>query len=116
VLEEYSLRERLPENVIATEPLGYLDMIQVMAHARTILTDSGGMQKEAYLLGLPCVTLRDTTEWVETVEDGWNVLVGADRGKIVEAIRIFAPENERSMIFGEAGASGRIAGVLGEPE
>lgn len=116
VLEEYGLRERLPGNVIATAPLGYLDMIQAMAHARTILTDSGGMQKEAYLLGVPCITLRDTTEWVETVDDGWNVLVGADRGKIVEAIRMCTPENERSMIFGEVGASGRIAGVLGEPE
>ena len=87
-------------------------MLQAMANARKILTDSGGMQKEAYLLGVPCITLRDTTEWVETVEDGWNVRVGADRGKIVEAIRTFLPEKERSMIFGEAGASGRISALL----
>jgi len=112
VLEEYGLWERLPGNVIATEPLGYLDMIQAMAHARIILTDSGGMQKEAYLLGVPCITLRDTTEWVETVDDGWNVLVGADRERIAEAIRTFSPEKMRSMIFGKVGASGRIAEIL----
>lgn len=112
MLNEYGLWNVLPENIIVTEPLGYLDMLQAMAHARKILTDSGGMQKEAYLLGVPCITLRDTTEWVETVEDGWNVLVGADEGKIGEAIRTFSPAKVRSMIFGEVGASGRIGAVL----
>lgn len=111
-LEEYGLRERLPGNVVVTEPLGYLDMLQAMAHAKKILTDSGGVQKEAYLLGVPCITLRDTTEWVETVDDGWNVLVGAKREKIVDAIRTLSPEKERSMIFGEAGAGARIAAIL----
>ena len=115
VLTEYGSWKHLPANVIPTEPLGYLDMLQAMAHADTILTDSGGVQKEAYLLGVPCITLRDTTEWVETVDDGWNVLVGADREKIGEAIRTFRPRKERSMIFGEAGASGRIVAVLTNP-
>ncbi len=113
MLYEYGYWNELPENIVVTEPLGYLDMLQAMANAHRILTDSGGMQKEAYLLGVPCITLRDTTEWVETVEDGWNVLVGADRGKIAEAISVFLPAKERSMIFGEVGASGRIAKVLG---
>lgn len=89
-------------------------MLQAMANGRNILTDSGGMQKEAYLLGVPCITLRDTTEWVDTVEDGWNVLVGADGGKIAEAIRALSREKMRSMIFGEVEASVRIAKVLGE--
>jgi len=112
VLTEYGSWNHLPANIIATEPLGYLDMLQAMAHADTILTDSGGVQKEAYLLGVPCITLRDTTEWVETVDDGWNVLVGADRERIGEAIRTFRQRKERSMIFGEAGASGRIVAHL----
>ncbi len=112
MLKEYGLWGYLPANVIATEPLGYLDMLEIMAHARKILTDSGGMQKEAYLLGVPCITLRDTTEWVETVKDGWNVLVGAKKEMIVEMIRTFSPKNKRSMIFGEVGASGRIADII----
>lgn len=112
MLERYGLWGCLPENVTPTEPMGYLDMLEFMANARKILTDSGGMQKEAYLMGVPCITLRDTTEWVETVKDGWNVLVGSDRGKIVEAIMSFSPRKKRSMIFGEVGASGRICRIL----
>lgn len=112
MLAEYGLWATLPVNVIPTEPLGYLDMLEIMANARKILTDSGGIQKEAYLLGVPCITLRDTTEWVETVEDGWNVLVGAKTEKIVNAIRTFSPRKKRSMIFGEGGASRRISGIL----
>ena len=112
MMKEYGLWGHLPENVNATEPLGYLDMLQAMANSLKILTDSGGMQKEAYLLGVPCITLRDTTEWVETVKEGWNVLVGADKEMIVEMIRTFSPENKRSMIFGEVGASGRIADII----
>jgi UDP-N-acetylglucosamine 2-epimerase (non-hydrolysing) len=111
-LEGYGLLQRMPENVIATAPLGYLDMLHAMACAHKILTDSGGIQKEAYLLGVPCITLRDTTEWVETVRDGWNVLVGADRKTIADAVHRFSPAGERSMVFGEAGAAGRIAGVI----
>ncbi len=68
------------------EPQGYFDMISLVAHARIVLTDSGGLQKEAFFLGRPCITLREETEWVETVTSGGNVLAGTDRGKIRDAV------------------------------
>ena len=98
-LQEYGLLLSLPENICLIEPLGYLDMIRLMESAQKILTDSGGMQKEAYMLGVPCITLRENTEWVETVEAGWNVLVGADRDKILNAIKCFNPENNVNNIY-----------------
>ena len=94
-LKRYGLLGKMPENILVTEPLGYLDMIHLMAHAEKILTDSGGIQKEAYMLGVPCITLRENTEWVETVEAGWNVLVGAGREEIVDAIRRFHLDHSR---------------------
>ncbi len=75
------------DHLTLLEPLSYLDMLQLEKHARGILTDSGGVQKEACWLEVPCVTLRDETEWLETVESGWNVLVGADTQRIVQAAR-----------------------------
>jgi len=72
------------------DPVGYIDMAHLESHARVIFTDSGGVQKEAYWLGVPCVTLRDETEWVETVESGWNQLTGADSKTILQAVKMKA--------------------------
>ena len=95
----------VPANVTAVEPLGYLDMLRLLESAHRLLTDSGGMQKEAYVLGVPCITLRDTTEWVETIELGWNVLAGTDRNAILEGIRRVPPSGQRPSVYGDGRAS-----------
>ena len=83
-------------------------------NAKAILTDSGGMQKEAYFFGVPCVTMRTETEWVETVETGWNVVVGADREKIVEAVRCCKPNNPRPELYGNGRAAEKIVEGLAD--
>ncbi|MFC1988442.1 non-hydrolyzing UDP-N-acetylglucosamine 2-epimerase [Chloroflexota bacterium] len=111
-LKAYGLYERLQEKVRLIKPLGYLDFLKLMNNARRILTDSGGIQKEAYILGVPCITLRENTEWVETVEDGWNVLVGVDKERIVKMAREFEPAGEQRNLFGQ-GACKNIIEILG---
>jgi UDP-GlcNAc3NAcA epimerase len=101
-----------PANVRAIDPLGYLEMIAFERCARMILTDSGGVQKEAYWLGVPCVTLREETEWIETVDAGWNRLAGDDPDRIVDAVRTFAPPSNRPPLYGDGFASSRIAEIL----
>jgi UDP-N-acetylglucosamine 2-epimerase (non-hydrolysing)/UDP-GlcNAc3NAcA epimerase len=93
-------------------PLGYLDFLILARNARAVVTDSGGVQKEAYLLGTPCVTLRDTTEWVETVESGWNVLVDLDRDAALTAIGRPPPTGERPELYGGGRAGQRIADAV----
>ena len=87
-------------------------MLMLEQNAKAILTDSGGMQKEAYFFGVPCVTLRAETEWVETEEAGWNIVVGADRAKIVQAARSFKADNPRPELFGDGRAAEKIIGIL----
>ena len=111
-LKEYGLWDELCQHVKVIPPVGYLDMLMLMAHSKKILTDSGGIQKEAYMLGVPCVTMRENTEWVETVEDGWNVLVGADYGKIVDSIARFEGAGVRNNVFGNGDASERACEIL----
>ncbi len=94
------------------EPVGYLDMLALEQNARLILTDSGGIQKEAYWLGVPCVTLRTETEWVETVAAGWNMVVGADRARIVAAVRQARPVAGRPAFYGDGQAAQHIVGIL----
>ena len=94
------------------DPVGYLEMVALSASARLVLTDSGGLQKEAYWLGVPCVTLRDETEWVETVEAGWNTLVGADPRAIVERCsRLRRPTRVR-LCTATASAAARCVDLL----
>ena len=96
------------------EPVGYLDMLSLEKNAKTILTDSGGIQKEAYWLKTPCVTLREETEWVETVDAGWNTLVGADKGKIIDAVNNWVAPEKRLNLYGDGRAAEKIAKILGE--
>jgi len=94
------------------DPVGYLDMVCLESSARIILTDSGGVQKEAYWLGVPCVTLRDETEWVETVDVGWNRLVGADPQRILEAIHNHLPPPEHPPLYGDGKTGERCVKIL----
>ncbi|MBI3079214.1 MAG: UDP-N-acetylglucosamine 2-epimerase, partial [Deltaproteobacteria bacterium] len=95
-----------------TEPLGFLDFLALERAARKIVTDSGGVQREAFLLGRPCVTVYATTPWVETVEHGWNSVVGTDPDAILAAIRRPGPTGPRGDAFGDGRASRRIVEIL----
>ena len=108
-LKAYGLYDKLKASIKLTKPLGYLDFLKLMNHAKKIITDSGGIQKEAYILKVPCITLRENTEWVETVEEGWNVLVGADKEKIVKMVKEFEPSlKTHKTRFGNENASREI--------
>lgn len=109
-LKRYGLE--LPANVRLMNAVGYLDMLVLENHARLILTDSGGVQKEAYFFAVPCVTLREETEWVETVDAGWNVLVGSDPAQIMTAVRRLAPSGEPAAFFGDGQASAKVVKIL----
>lgn len=98
----------LGKNIKLVEPVGYLDMLWLEKNARTILTDSGGVQKEAYWLGVPCITLRSETEWVETAQTGWNIVAGIDRANILAAARDFPIPDSRPPLFGNGDASHQI--------
>jgi len=111
-LKQYGLLDKLSQKVKVIPPIGYLEMLNLMAHARKVLTDSGGVQKEAYMLRVPCITMRENTEWVETVEDGGNVLVGAEYEKIRDAILNFEGAKERGNVFGNGDACENILKVL----
>jgi UDP-N-acetylglucosamine 2-epimerase len=102
-----------PDNAVVTPPLGYLDTLQLVRESLCVLTDSGGLQKEAYYLGTPCVTLRTETEWVETVEAGWNIVAGTDPDAVVAAVgRLLAGCGDRPPLYGDGHTAERIVRVL----
>jgi UDP-GlcNAc3NAcA epimerase len=107
-------RERLPVGgrIVVSRPLGYLDLAALASQARVIATDSGGLQKEAYWYGVPCVTLRPSTEWVDTVELGANRLVDDDPDEIARAIAKARMPADRPPLYGDGKASERVAAIL----
>jgi UDP-GlcNAc3NAcA epimerase len=107
-LEAAGLLGRLAAGVELLAPQGYLDFTSLLVHAAAVLTDSGGVQKEAYLAGVPCVTLRPSTEWVETVDAGWNVLVDLDAATALAALERVPPA-ERPRLYGDGRAGARVA-------
>jgi UDP-GlcNAc3NAcA epimerase len=107
---------RPPGDVVLVDPVGYLEMLVLEENAEVVVTDSGGVQKEAYFAGRPCVTLRKTTEWIETVDAGWNVLVDTDVDMIAAAIRDFRPRAGRPELFGDGHAAERVVEALSAVE
>jgi UDP-N-acetylglucosamine 2-epimerase len=99
-------------NLARIKPVDYLTFICLLTNAEKVVTDSGGVQKEAYFFGVPCITMREETEWPETVEAGWNLLVGAGKKEILKAIREFEPEGKPAMAFGDGHAAERIAQLV----
>lgn len=111
-LEEFHIL--IPKNCLAIAPLGYLDTISLMSHARAVLTDSGGIQKEAYYLGVPCITLREETEWIETSACGWNFLVGHDIERLQRAVAQIDGVYQRSrpQLYGSGDTAQKILKIL----
>lgn len=107
-------RLNIPSNVRVIDPVGYFDILKLETNASAILTDSGGMQKEAYWAGVRCITLREETEWVETVEAGWNRIVGINPDLILDAVFNWFPDGERPDLYGDGNASDKIAEILKE--
>jgi UDP-N-acetylglucosamine 2-epimerase len=116
-IDELNFREKIEASrtLKLIEPVGYLDMLTLEQNARLILTDSGGMQKEAYFFGVPCITLRPETEWIETVEMGWNVVIGADRSKVLTVVNHHRwPTSTPPPIFGDGQTADHIVQLLGD--
>jgi UDP-GlcNAc3NAcA epimerase len=102
----------LLNNIIVVDPLPFLDMISLEQNAKAIITDSGGIQKEAFFYGVPCITIRDETEWIETVELGWNRIVGANKEKILNALNSLSYGKLEVDPYGGGKASRNILKIL----
>ena len=115
-LKQFGLYQKLNEvpNLIISDPVGYIDSIILTSNAKKILTDSGGLQKEAYFARVPCITLDESTGWTETVEDNWNVLVGSDKNKILDAVENFSPKREQRNVFGDGKAAEKMVSIISQ--
>jgi len=103
----------IPARILAIDPVGYLDMLALLSSAACTVTDSGGVQKEAYYVGTPCVTLRNETEWVETIEAGWNVLCTPNASALKEAVaRMISPRPAQIPLYGHGNTAEQIAEIL----
>ena len=111
-IERAGLAARVGPGVVVSDPVGYFDSLALIKNARVVATDSGGMQKEAYFMETPCVTMRETSEWVETLASGWNVLVGADPEALMAALAAARPGHMRGDYYGCGDAAGRIVTAL----
>ncbi len=103
------------ENLTIIDPVGYLEMVWLIDNCSLVVTDSGGLQKEAFFFGKSCITLRDETEWAELVNGGFNVLAGADKGRIIESYKnhsTFNNQNSSLDLYGSGNASEKIIGML----
>lgn len=116
IIKNKSLKKYIGQNIRIIKPIGYFDMVCLEANAKKIVTDSGGVQKEAYFNKVPCITLRENTEWVETIEEGVNKLVGVDPEKIKESINNFHPQeqNYSKSLYGDGRTSEKIIKILNQ--
>ncbi len=112
-MEKWGVEPAKYSNIRMIDPQPYTAMIRLMGNARAVLTDSGGVQKEAYMLRKPCVTLRENTEWIETVNSGWNVLTGPDYNRIISAVkRVDNLPDWDGNIYGDGKTAGRICEIV----
>ncbi|WP_049893083.1 non-hydrolyzing UDP-N-acetylglucosamine 2-epimerase [Natronococcus jeotgali] len=111
-LRSYDMWEKAKSGIEIIDPVGYLDFVRLIDESECVATDSGGVQKEAFYLDTPCITMRDETEWIETVESGWNVLVGADKERIQEELRTRHQPQEKPNPYGDGTAAIKIVDTL----
>ena len=103
---------KIGKNIKIIKPVGYFDILELEKKAKKIITDSGGIQKEAYWAKVPCITLRNNTEWKETLKGGWNILVGSNKSKILNAIKLPDPKAKQKKYFGNGNSAKKIAKIL----
>src|SRR5699024_11277814 len=113
-LDDYGLREAVEDSLTLIDPVGYLDFVRLLDGAERVATDSGGVQKEAFFLDTPCITLREETEWVETVEAGWNTLVGADEDAITRELATPVSLSDKPELYGDGDAAERMVAIIEE--
>ena len=111
-LEQNSLNFHESKNIIILNPLKYFDFLKLLNNSTKVVTDSGGVQKEAYILKKPCITIFNSTSWIETVEDGWNILVNPQKKEIINAILNFNPTGKQHNHYGNGDASMKIAKII----